>query len=168
MNARFAGGLLALLGVHCGAAAQDAASFRALPAAAPTVEEVGDVDSFKCGLRWLGVEQMNVDLLETCPPGPIEDYACQELAPSGTTLVAFEDVARIELPSKASNSILCHWFSPFLNLAWNNTTATSQLGTLTYTPTLTIENPVLGDPALINPQTGLPFGGSLLSGMTVR
>ncbi|MGH8251389.1 MAG: hypothetical protein ACREVI_11965 [Steroidobacteraceae bacterium] len=135
-------------------------------AAAPTVEEVGDVDSFKRSLRWLGVEQMNIDLLDTCPPGPIEDYACQTLAAAGTTLFAFDDVARIELPEKASKSILCHWFSPHLSLAWNNATAVAQLAELTYTPTLTVENPVLDDPALINPQTGLPFGGSLLAGMT--
>ena len=35
-----------------------------------------------------------------------------------------------------------------------------------YTPTVTIENSVLDDPSLIDPTTGLPFGGQLLTGMT--
>lgn len=135
--------------------------------AAPTVEEVGDVDSFGRNVRWLGVQQMNIDLLETCPAEPpFDGYACQTLAAAGPTSFAFEDVARFVLPKKASKTILCHWFSPFLSLAWNNPGGSHELGTLTYQPTLTVENPVLDDPALINPQTGLPFGGSLLTGMT--
>lgn len=135
-------------------------------AADPTVDEVGDIASFGRNVRWLGVQQMNIDLVETCLPDPIDGYACQPLAASGTTSFAFDDVARFVLPAKATKSILCHWFSPFLSLGWSNPGAGPDLGTLTYTPTLTVENPVLDDPALINPQTGLPFGGSLLTGMT--
>jgi hypothetical protein len=138
----------------------------ALAAGDPTVDEVGDIASFGRNVRWLGVQQMNIDLLDTCPPDPIDGYACQPLAASGTTGFAFDDVARFVLPAKATKSILCHWFSPFLSLGWSNPGAGPELGTLTYTPTLTVENPVLDDPALINPQTGLPFGGSLLTGMT--
>lgn len=132
----------------------------------PTVDEVGDIASFGRNVRWLGVQQMNIDLLETCPADPFDGFACQPLDPSGTTSFAFDDVARFVLPAKATKSILCHWFSPFLSLGWSNPGAGPELGTLTYTPTLTVENPVLDDPALINAQTGLPFGGSLLTGMT--
>lgn len=150
--------------------APDARRQTALEVAAsaePTIDEVGDIASFGRNVRWLGVQQMNIDLLETCPAEPVDGFACQPVVPApGVTTFAFEDVARFVLPKKASNSILCHWFSPFLRLAWHNTTASPQLGTLTYTPTLTVENPLLDDPALINPQTGLPFGGSLLTGMT--
>ena len=45
-------------------------------------------------------------------------------------------------------------------------TAAPVVARLSYSPTLTIENPVLADPALIDPSTGLPFGGSLVTGMT--
>lgn len=138
----------------------------ALAAGDPTVDDVGDIASFGRNVRWLGVQQMNIALEATCPAEPFEGSACQPLAPSGTTSFAFDDVARFVLPANASKSLLCHWFSPFLALAWNNPDASPQLGTLTYTPTLTVENPLLDDPALINPQTGLPFGGSLLTGMT--
>ena len=33
-------------------------------------------------------------------------------------------------------------------------------------PTVTVENPVLDDPTLIDPTTGVPFGGHLLTSMT--
>lgn len=134
--------------------------------AAPTAEDVGDADSFGRNVRWLGLRQANIDLLDACPPDPVDGFACQPLAPVGTTVFAFDDVARVVLPGKASRSLLCHWFSPLLTLEWNNPGAAAVLGTLTYSPTLTVENPVLDDPALINPQTGLPFGGSLLTGMS--
>jgi hypothetical protein len=37
---------------------------------------------------------------------------------------------------------------------------------LTVVPSVTVENPVLDDPSLIDPNTGLPFGGSLLTAVT--
>ena len=40
------------------------------------------------------------------------------------------------------------------------------VATLAYTPTLTVENEVLEDPALVDPTTGLPFGGKLRTSMT--
>jgi hypothetical protein len=135
-------------------------------AAPPTVDEVGDIDSFGRNVRWLGIRQANIDLLDICPPDPEEGFACQPLAPAGTTVFEFEDVARFVLPAKASRSLLCHWFSPYLQLDWSNPGAAPVLGTLTYSPTLTVENPVLDDPSLIDPTTGLPFGGSLLTGMS--
>lgn len=143
-----------------------AAPGAAINAAAPSIDDVGDVASFGRNVRWLGIRQMTVDLAATCPPDPFDGFVCQELAPSGVTTFQFQDVARFTLPAKASKSILCHWFSPILQLSWSNPGATPELGTLTYSPMLTIENPVLDDPTLINPQTGLPFGGSLLTGMT--
>ncbi len=135
-------------------------------AGAPTADDVGDADSFERNVRWLGLRQMNINLSDACPPDPVEGFACQVLAPAGVTSFNFNDVARFHLPAKASRSIFCHWFSPYLSLAWSNTGATDALGTLTYSPTLTVENPVLDDPALINLQTGLPFGGSLTTSMS--
>lgn len=135
--------------------------------AAPTEDEVGDADSFGRNVRWLGLVQANVDLLDTCPPDtPDDDTVCQPVAPTGTTVFEFEDIARVELPARASQSLLCHWFSPYLTLGWSNPGPAAVVGSLTYSPTLTIENPVLDDPALIDPTTGLPFGGRLVTGMT--
>lgn len=135
-------------------------------ASAPTPEEVGDVDSFERNLRWLGVTQGAVVLDASCPP-PVPGENCQVLAPApATTSFSYSDIARITLPGKAAHSLLCYWFSPVLSLGWDNPGATQVIGRLTYNPTLTLENEVLDDPALIDPTTGLPFGGQLLTGMT--
>lgn len=137
-------------------------------AAAPTLEEVGDVDSFGRAVRWLGVTQMDLVLSDVCPvPGGNPEATCVVLNPApAATAFAFEDLARIELPGKAANSLLCHWLSPFLNIGWHNPTAASATARLTYSPTLTVESEVLDDPALIDPGTGLPFGGQLTTAMT--
>jgi hypothetical protein len=72
----------------------------------------------------------------------------------------------VTLPRNAANSLLCYWFSPFLQIDYDNPTATAVVARLSYVPTVTVENPVLDDPSLIDPNTGLPFGGSLLTGLT--
>ncbi len=133
-------------------------------AAAPTLEDVGDVDSFGRDVKWLGVANAFVSLDPTCDD-PEAD--CQILAPSpAITAFNFMDAASIKLPKKSANSLLCYWFSPVLTINYHNETATRAIARLRYLPTLTVENEVLDDPALIDPTTGLPFGGSLLTTMT--
>lgn len=134
-------------------------------AAAPTVDDVGDPDSFGRNLRWLGLAQANVVLDPVCDPAVITD-PCTVVSPTATTNFSFVDAARIVLPAKATRSLMCYWFSPYLTVTYTNPGTTAAVSWLRYNPTLTIENPVLDDPALINPQTGLPFGGRLTSAMT--
>ena len=135
-------------------------------ASGPTVAEVGDIDSFGRSLRWLGVTGMTVELSDCAAP-PFDGVGCQPLAPSpAVTSFAFEDLARIELPARATNSLLCYWFSPVLNVTYSNPTAAPVVARLNYNPTLTIENPVLATPGLVDPDTGLPFGGRLTTSMT--
>lgn len=134
--------------------------------ATPTLEEVGDVDSFGRAVRWLGLTQGNITLGASCP-APADDPYCVVLNPApGATSFSFDDIARIALPKKAANSLLCYWFSPFLNVVYGNPTAAPVVARLTYSPTLTVENPVLDDPTLIDAMTGLPFNGKLLTAMT--
>ena len=144
------------------------ASTGAVKAAAPTEEDVYDVDSFKRNVTWLGLASAFINLSDTCPTDPDNpDELCQVLAPApGFTSFNFEDAAHITLPGKSANSLLCYWFSPVLNINYANFGATPTYGRLRYSPTLTIENPVLDDPALIDPTTGAPFGGQLLTSMT--
>jgi len=136
--------------------------------AAPTLDDVGDVDSFGRNVTWLGVTQAEVDIADACPIiGADPAAACfvPNAAPATTTF-AYNDLARIALPAKATNSLLCHWFSPFLTVDFYNPGASPVVARLRYSPTLTIENPVLADPSLIDLTTGLPFNGKLLTGMT--
>ena len=139
---------------------------QAAVAAPPTAGEVGDPDTFGRALTWLGVTQMSVDLAASCP-SPSPDVSCTVLAAGGAvTPFAASGLGSIELPARASNSMLCHWFSPVLMVSYANPTASPVLARLSYSPTLTVENPVLDDPGLIDASTGLPFNGRLTTSMT--
>ena len=139
---------------------------RISPAAAGdvVVEDVGDVDSFGRNLHWLGVTQLEASLTSDCSAwsGP----GCQVITPGAPATFNFTDLAHIRLPARATKSLLCHWLSPLVTVSYENPGASPVNALLRYNPTLTIENEVLNDPALINPMTGLPFGGHLETGMT--
>ncbi len=135
--------------------------------AAVTTADVGDSDSFGRNVVWLGVTSAFISLDPACPPPAGPDDLCKTVAPApAITSFSYPDAARINLPAKASHSLLCYWFSPVLNVFWHNPTAAPVIGRLRYNPSLTLENPVLDDPSLIDPTTGAPFGGKLLTGMT--
>jgi hypothetical protein len=151
-------------------ASADAPLLRAMPKstakAGPTEAEVGDIDSFGRAVKWLGVADMSVTLTDDCS-GADPEGGCQVLAPApAVTSFSFEDLGRITLPEKAANSLLCHWFSPVLDVAYANPTAAPVVARLQYQPTLTVENPVLATPGLVDATTGLPFGGRLSTSMT--
>lgn len=151
------------------AASSDSAVRTAKPApppAPPTVDDVGDVDSFGRNVRWLGVvSTARVYASTNCVSilASIPDADCRQVAsPAGHSYFDFERIDSIKLPARASNSLLCHWLSRTVNVRFNNPTASPVRGRVTYTPYFTVENPVLNDPALIDPRTGVPFGGKLL------
>lgn len=133
-----------------------------------TEDEVYDVDSFGRNVRWLGLTSAFVTLQPSCPKPTSPDQYCEKIdpTPGAYTVFTFNDAARIQLPKYATNSLLCYWFSPVLTLSYQNPTAARVTGRFRYNPTLTIENPVLSDPSLIDPTTGAPFGGQLLTSMT--
>jgi len=128
--------------------------------------DVGDADSFGRNLHWLGLTDMSVQLSSDCTSAD-PSVACQTLsaAPAVTTF-HFSDLGHITLPEKATNSLLCYWLSPVLDVNYGNSTAATVVASLRINPTLTVENPVLSTPGLIDPTTGLPFGGQLLTAMT--
>jgi len=129
--------------------------------------DVGDADSFGRSLRWLGVTiNPTVHLSSDCSH-VIAPETCQLLAPEpAITHFDFMDVSHITLPAKASNSLLCYWLSPVFDFTYDNSTAATVIANVYTNPTLTIENPVLATPGLIDPSTGLPFGGKLTASMT--
>lgn len=130
---------------------------------------VGDADSFGRNVRWLGLAGAYVQASTDCAAILVDDPTaqCQQISDLAVnTSFSFNDIARIELPAKASNSLFCHWFSPRVQVYFLNPTAAPVPGRFSYNPTLTLENPVLDDPALVNPVTGAPFNGSLTTGMS--
>jgi hypothetical protein len=74
----------------------------------------------------------------------------------------FTDVGRITLPARSTNSLVCQWVTPIVFYNFQNTTGVFQPNArLTLIPYMTIENPVLADPALVDPGTGLPLAGKI-------
>lgn len=134
--------------------------------AAVTVDDVGDVDSFGRNLKWLGITSAFITLDSTCDPASTDPCQVIGSAPGALTSFNFPDAARIKLPGKSAKSLMCYWFSPVINVSYANPTAGNVVAQLRYSPTLTVENPMLADPALIDPTTGAPFAGRLTTSMT--
>jgi len=137
-------------------------------AAAPTTEEVGDAESFGKNVIYLGLAQtLPVTLADDCTGSDptLERCIVQNAAPASTTFIE-ANLATITLPAKASKSLLCFTLTPFIFVNWQNNTGAPQLARFSAIADITITNPVLDDPALIDPGTGLPFGGSLQLGLT--
>jgi hypothetical protein len=132
-------------------------------AAAPTADEVGDADSFGKNVTWLGLAQtLPVTLQDDCSGSDPAFERCivQQPAPLATNFNE-SALAVMNLPAKASKDLLCFTLTPFINLSWANFTATQQTASFSAFAVVTIDNAVLDDPALIDPNTGAPFAGSL-------
>lgn len=134
-----------------------------LLAAAPTVEDVGDPDSFGRNVTYLGLAQtLSVTLVPDCTGSDpaIERCIVQNAAPAATSFDE-SDLATMNLPAKATKSLVCFALTPFIDINWSNGTALQQTARFNASAVITIDNDVLADPTLIDPGTGLPFGGSL-------
>ena len=134
-----------------------------LAAAAPTVEDVGDADSFGRNVTYLGLAQaLAVTLSPDCTGSDptVERCIVQNAAPALTSFNE-SDLATMNLPAKATKSLMCFALTPFIDISWNNGTGAPQTARFNASAVITIDNDVLADPALVDPMTGLPFGGSV-------
>lgn len=139
--------------------------------AGPTDAEVGDADSFGRNVKWLGLLQAgSVTLTSDCtpppgspPPGP--DQRCITLNPApAVTSFDLPDIGRMTLPKRSTQSLLCHWLSPIVFYNLFNGGVAPATGSLRLSPYLEVYSEVLADPSLVDPSTGLPFGGRLETG----
>jgi hypothetical protein len=132
-------------------------------AAAPTIDEVGDVESFGKNVIYLGLAQtLPVTVTDDCTGSdPTLERCLIANAAPGTTTFDEAGLATMSLPAKASKSLLCFTLTPFIFVNWQNSTGAPQLARFSANADITIANPLLNDPALIDPNTGLPFGGVL-------
>lgn len=132
-------------------------------ARAQTVEEVGDADSFGRDVTYLGVATSDpIYFKADCTAEIAAGFECTPPLPApAVTQFAYTDLDSIQLPARASNSLLCFAMTPLVNRRFRNDLPNAQTAALITSATLTIESPVLDNAALINPQTGLPFGGKL-------
>lgn len=132
-------------------------------AAAPTVDDVGDPDSFGRNVTYLGLAQtLAVSLAPDCTgTDPTTEHCIVQNAAPAVTSFNESNLATMNLPAKATKSLICFALTPFIDISWNNGTAVPQTARFNASAVITIDNDLLADPALIDPTTGLPFGGSL-------
>jgi len=139
-------------------------------AAELTDEDVGDAASFVQPVKWLGLVSGFIELDTDCSPATPTDPPrsnCVVLNPA-PAVTSFDrpDLDKITLPGRSAKSLLCHWQTPIANVFWQNPTASTGNARIAIRPYYRIESEVLADPALINPQTGLPFAGGFESVLT--
>lgn len=136
-------------------------------AAPPSAADVGDADSFGRNVQWLGSLDSEIDLVSDCTglPARSQDRCTVLAAAPAQTSFDYSDLAHITLPGKSANSLLCQWWTPIITLSFSNPTSAPITARVRWTPSLTIESSVLADPSLIDPTTGAPFNGKLLTGM---
>lgn len=140
----------------------------AAQAAPPTVEDVGDADSFGRDVIYLGNAQSgNVSLQADCtpdptfPPPPTDRCVVLNPQPAPTTWNE-SGLATMKLPAEATKSLICFALTPNAFFQFNNLTGVQQpQARFNASAAITIENAVLDDPTLINPGTGLPYGGTI-------
>jgi len=141
-----------------------------LKAGPPSAADVGDAESFGHAALYMGAASGFVTLADVCdptptpvPPATANDSQCFVInpAPANTHFDA-NDICRIKLPKKATRTVIYPAVIMFVSYQLHNTTGVDQpQGRLNFTATLTVESDALLDPALIDPNTGLPYNGKL-------
>jgi len=142
------------------------------PGPGATPADSGDADSFGRPLKFIGLLTSGVQTFSndctpdpSAPPGP--DDHCVVVDPAVSTPYTFNDVGRIIIPANAANSIICQWQTPSSIASFSNPTASTMFNAqFRVTTRYTLQNSVLNDPALIDPNTGLPFGGKITVSIT--
>ncbi|HEU5137611.1 MAG TPA: hypothetical protein VFU13_20880 [Steroidobacteraceae bacterium] len=137
-------------------------------AAAPTIEDVGDADSFGRNVTYLGLAQtVPVVVVDDCTGSDPEFERCVPAnAAPATTSFNEAGLGSIRLPARATKSLVCFALTPFIQVQWDNLLAAPATATFIANARITIDNDVLDDPTLIDPATGLPFGGVLSLGLS--
>ena len=133
--------------------------------AAYTDAEVGDANSFGRGVNFIGMVSTGVlTIAPDCtpdpafPPGPKDKCVVPDV--NGLANINFPDMGKVLIPAKSAKTLLCHWQTPFGISVYNNLTGIYQgQARNIFAATYKIENEVLNDPSLLDPNTGLPYGG---------
>ena len=128
--------------------------------------DVGEPDSFGKNAQFLGIATSGIVIIDpTCNPadiGPLgpDDRCVSPDASGNVPLQTFNDIGRINLPGKSVSNIIYAIANHTAVFSIFNPNATTQVGRVSYVPSVTIVSDALNDPSLIDPTTGLPFNGS--------
>ncbi len=137
-----------------------------------TNEQVGDANSFGRNVKFVGMVQSGVlQIAPDCtpdpafPPGPNDHCVVPDV--NGFVSVNFPAMGQVLIPGKSVKTLLCHWQTPFATFIYQNPTGVYQGNARAQiAATYKIENEVLSDPTLLDPNTGLPYGGSFQTALS--
>lgn len=129
--------------------------------------DVGDVDSFGRPVRWLGVVGSEaVDISTDCTQQDPSQLCLQIDPDTHSGSGEYRDIGSITLPAGSTHSQICHWLSPTMNARFaNHTGLDNRNARFTVFPSVTFENAVLNNPALVDPNTGEPLAGKVELGV---
>jgi hypothetical protein len=144
-----------------------------LMAGPPSAADVGDAESFGHGALYMGATSGFITLAPSCTPAPapvppftVNNSQCFNITPGSAVPATFDaqDICRINLPKKATRTIIYPALNFFIHYQLNNTTGTFQpQGLFAFNANVSIESDALLDPSIIDPSTGLPANGKLVS-----
>ena len=148
------------------------AEFTATAAAPPPPPGGADTDSFGRNVQFDGLLQAGtVSFQSDCTPlpgdpAPGPDDRCVVLnAAPGITPFDLPNIGRLTIPGRSAHSLLCHWLTPIAFYTFQNSTGVHQPNaSFRLAPYVVVQSSVLSDPSLIDPTTGVPFNGQLLTG----
>jgi hypothetical protein len=123
--------------------------------AAPTVEDVGDPESFGRAVKYLGVKTTSRVLLSPNCAVPVaaDGTRCRRTPPSttpGSVTINESALASMRLPGNSARSLLCLSIQSFGRYGlWNNTSNNTFAG-LSLAATITIQSEVFLEPQVVN------------------
>ncbi len=141
-----------------------------LRAGSPSASDVGDAESFGHPALYMGATSGFVTLSpDPCPaptatpsPAPNGDTFCDQLNPApAPTSFSHNNICRINLPKKATRTVIYPVLNIFLGYQLQNLTGGDQQGLLRFTAGITILSDALNDPSCIDPFTSAPCGGQM-------
>lgn len=137
----------------------------------PTVDDVGDADSFGANAHFMGAQSGFITIqTAACDPSPTPTPSTnpsngtqcfQVTDTSVTTPFDAENSARINLPKNATKDIIYPVLNFFYRYNMNNTSATADQARFQFTANITIVSDVLNDSSCVDPNTSAPCGGKL-------
>lgn len=147
---------------------EDEAALRARVARGEVLD-VGDADTFGKPMKWLGAMSSPRFIFRTDCSRPSRFWICHPIyADSGGSASdgIYHDVARMTLPPRSMDRMLCHWQTVTINAQFFNRPdyGTRPVAVEVF-PFITVESDVLNDPALVDPDYGTPLGGRLTLNM---
>jgi hypothetical protein len=133
--------------------------------AVPSPADIADPDSFGRNVVYLGVAGTPFIVFQTncaLSPPPLPARCITMNAQPALTSFTENKLATMTIPARSTHSMLCFALTPSIAFTFHNQTGVAQpTANFLVHSTITIENELLNDPALINLQTGLPFNGRI-------